>query len=61
MLDALEGDSISDEWELVDEREASDENESIEDWANGKIKEKLSIIKKFADVIKSKPNGFSYM
>ena len=61
MLDALEGDSISDEWELVDEREASDENESIEDWANGKIKEKLSIIKKFADVIKSKPNGFSVL
>ena len=61
MLDALEGESISDEWELVDEREASDENESIEDWANGKIKEKLSIIKKFADVIKSKPNGFSVL
>jgi hypothetical protein len=61
MLDALKGESIDDEWELVDEREASDENESIEDWANGKIKEKLSIIKKFADVIKSKPNGFSVL
>ena len=61
MLDSLEGDSISDEWELVDEREHDDENKSIEEWASSKIKEKLSIIKKFADVIKSKPNGFSYL
>ena len=61
MLDALEGDSIDDEWELVDEREVSDDNETIQDWANGKIKEKLSIMKKFADLIKSKPNGFSVL
>ena len=61
MLDALEGDSIDDEWELVDEREVSDDNETIQDWASGKIKEKLSIMKKFADLIKSKPNGFSVL
>ena len=61
MLDALEGDSIDNEWELVDEREVSDDNETIQDWANGKIKEKLSIMKKFADLIKSKPNGFSVL
>ena len=61
MLASLKGDSISDEWELVDERDFADENKSIEEWASSKIKEKLSIIKKFADVVKSKPNGFSYL
>ena len=59
MLNALEGESIDDEWELVDEREVDDENESIEDWAKGKIKEKLSITQMLADFVKSKPNGES--
>jgi hypothetical protein len=61
MLDALEGEEINEEWELVDSREYSEENENIEDWAKSKIKEKLSIIQKLANVVKSKPNGFSYL
>ena len=59
MLDALKGESIDDEWELVDVREYDENNVSIEDWAKDKIKEKLSKIQKFADFIKSKPNGKS--
>ena len=61
MLDALEGEEIDEEWELVDSREYSEENENIEDWAKSKIKEKLSIIQKLANVVTSKPNGFSYL
>ena len=61
MLDALDGEEISDEWELVDSREYSEENENIEDWAKSKIKEKLSIVQKLANVVTSKPNGFSYL
>ena len=62
MLDNLEGESIDDdEWELVGEREYSDENESIEDWASKTIKEKLNAIQKLAGFIKSKPNGFSIL
>ena len=61
MLNNLEGEGISDEWELVDERDSDEENNSVDDWASSKIKEKLSIIKKLADVVKSKPNGFSVL
>ena len=61
MLNSLDGEQISDEWELVDSREYNEENESIEDWAKYKIKEKLSIVQKLANVITSKPNGFSYL
>ena len=61
MLDALEGEEIDEEWELVDSREYNEENTNIEDWAKSKIKEKLSIIQKLAGVVKSKPNGFSYL
>jgi hypothetical protein len=61
MLNSLDGESISDEWELVDAREYNEDNTNIEDWAKSNIKEKLSIIKKLAGVVKSKPNGFSYL
>ena len=36
----LEGEVISDEWELVDSREYSEENTDLESWANSKIKQK---------------------
>tara|TARA_R110000824_G_scaffold123112_2_gene280647 strand:+ start:38 stop:1510 length:1473 start_codon:yes stop_codon:yes gene_type:complete len=61
MLNALDGEEISDEWELVDQREYDEKNASIEEWANSNIKEKLSIIQKLANVVTSKPNGFSYL
>ena len=59
MLNALDGEEISDEWELVEKREYSEENESVEDWAGKLIKEKKSTLNKLADFIKSKPNDKS--
>jgi len=56
LLDSLAGEMIDDEWELVDKREYSDKNISIEEWANSKIKAKENLFKKLADVIKSKPS-----
>jgi len=56
MLDALDGEDISDEWELVEKREYSEDNESVEDWANSLVKEKKTGLQKLADFIKSKPN-----
>jgi hypothetical protein len=61
MLDVLEGETITDEWELVDVREYSEDNEDVEDWAGRLIKEKKNNFQKLADFIKSKPNGFSYL
>ena len=59
ILELLEGENISDEWELVDKREYSDNNISIEEWANSKIKNKENLFQKFADIIKSNPNAKS--
>lgn len=56
MLDALAGESIDDEWELVEKREYRDNNESLEDWANRVIKAKNTALTKLADFIKSKPS-----
>ena len=60
ILENLKGETISDEWELVDELEA-DEDISDEDWATICINEKKSLFRKFADEITSKPDGFSYL
>ena len=56
MLEALDGETIDDEWELVEKREYSEDNETIEDWANRVIKKKKTGLQKLADFIKSKPN-----
>jgi len=56
ILENLKFETIGDDYELVDVREVSDKNSDAEDWANSKIKKKLSRIQKFADFIKSKPN-----
>jgi hypothetical protein len=56
ILDNLKGETITDEWELVDELSA-DENISDEDWANICIKKKRSKLQKFYDEITSKNNG----
>ena len=59
MLNILEGEPISEEWELVEKREYSEDNESVEDWANRLIKEKKTSLQKLADIIKSKPSAKS--
>lgn len=55
-LDELQGESIDDEWELVDEREYKEDNESVDEWANRLIKPKETILTKLAGVIKSAPS-----
>ena len=55
MLENLVGETISDEWELVDKRECSDKNDDVDSWANRLIKPiELAIIK-------SKPSAESYL
>ena len=61
MLNVLEGEPISEEWELVEKREYSEDNESVEDWAKRLIKEKKTGLQKLADFIKSKPSAKSYL
>ena len=56
MLEALSGENVGEEWELVDSREVSENNSSIEEWANSKIKLSKSGWQKFADFITSKPS-----
>ena len=59
MLDSLDGEEITDEWELVEKREYSEDNKDLEDWAEGLIKETKTGLQKLATFIKSKPNGES--
>jgi hypothetical protein len=57
----LKGETISEEWELVDSREYKDENTNVEDWAGRKIEEKKTTLTQLADFIKSKPSGESVL
>jgi hypothetical protein len=59
MLDSLDGEAISDEWELVEKREYSEDNKNLKDWAESLIKESKTGLQKLATFIKSKPNGQS--
>lgn len=61
MLNALEGENITDEWELVEKREYDEDNEDAEVWANRLLKEKQTALQKLADFVKSKPNGESIL
>jgi len=60
MLDSLQGETMGDEWELIDEREVSDENTDLDSWIKQTEKQK-STLQKFADIIKSFPNRTSYL
>lgn len=55
----LQGETVDDEWELVDSREYSEDNDSIEDWAMRKIKPKSNFMQKLSRVIKSSPSDNS--
>ena len=61
LQNSLDGETISDEWELVDKREYNENNIDIETWANSKIKSKENLFTKLADFIKSKPNEKSFL
>jgi hypothetical protein len=56
MLEILEGETIDDDWELVDVRECKEDNEPIEAWAKRLIKVKENLFQKLASIIKSYPN-----
>ena len=59
ILAELEGEVITDEWELVDEREY--EGENLEEWATQLIQPSKSKLQKFADQITGKPKVFSVL
>jgi hypothetical protein len=59
ILAELEGEVITDEWELVDEREY--EGENLEEWATQLIQPSKSKFQKFADQITGKPKVFSVL
>jgi hypothetical protein len=61
MLNSLDGETIDAEWELVDAREYSEDNEDVDTWANKLIKEKKTGLQKLADFIKSKPSDSSFL
>lgn len=61
LYDNLIGERIDeDEWELVESREYSEDNDDIDSWANRLIKPKLSK-RSLADYIKSKPSDESFL
>jgi hypothetical protein len=59
ILNVLEGETIDEDWELVDSREYSEDNEDIETWANRLIKEKKNVLQKLNDFIKSESSRSS--
>jgi hypothetical protein len=59
MLEKLNGETIDEEWELVDSREYDENNEDIDIWANKKIKNKENLFTQLSDFIKSNPNDKS--
>lgn len=62
VLGNLDGEEVDGEvWELVEEREYSADNDSTDDWANRVLAPKPSMLQRLASVIKSNPNGFSYL
>ncbi|HAT66604.1 MAG TPA: hypothetical protein DCS66_18750 [Flavobacteriaceae bacterium] len=67
ILEQLDGETMSDEWEIVDEREYDSENQDKDEWANMLIEEKKSTLSKIKnliglkDEIYSDPNGFSIL
>ena len=59
ILDNLEGEHISDVWELIDEREYNEENTDLDAWIQQNEQNSKSTLQKFADVIKSFPSRSS--
>lgn len=62
IYDNLGGEEIdNDVWELIEEREFSDSNDSADEWAYRLLAPKKTLMQKLSGVIKSNPNGFSYL
>ena len=56
IFDSLKGEIVTDEWELVDERDYNKENVSEEEWVSNFVKEKENLYQ-----VASQPSGFSYL
>jgi len=56
IFDALKGEIVTGEWELVDERDYDKENVSEEEWVSNFVKEKENLYQ-----VASQPSGFSYL
>jgi len=61
ILKNLEGEEMSDVWELIEEREYDDENTDLDAWIEQTESKNKSTLQKFADVIKSFPGRQSYL
>ena len=61
ILKNLEGEEMSDVWELIEEREYDDENTDLDAWIEQTESKHKSTLQKFADVIKSFPSKQSYL
>ena len=61
ILNNLEHEEISDEWEIVDEIECDGEEYDDEIWANYLLDEKKNLAQKLAGYVTPKPDGFSYL
>ena len=61
ILKNLEGEEMSDVWELIEEREYDDENTDLDAWIEQTESKNKSTLQKFADVIKSFPSKQSYL
>ena len=61
VLNVLGGEVVDDEWELVESREYSEDNENADEWANKLIKEKSTLLQKLSKVIKSEPSRSSQL
>lgn len=59
ILENLEGEHISDVWELIDEREYNEDNTDLDAWIQQNEQNSKSTLQKFADVIKSFPSRSS--
>ena len=54
VLQELEGDEMSDEWELVESRDVSDDNKSDEQWAQDNIKVDKNLLEKLSSIVSTK-------
>jgi len=61
ILENLEGEEMSDVWELIEEREYDEENTDLDSWIEQTESKNKSTLQKFADVIKSFPSKQSYL
>ena len=62
VLSALEGETIEEEFEEIDSREYSEDNEDLKKWADSiEAKKKKSLLERLSSVVKSRPSNSSQL